>query len=223
MNAACITTYNERATIKGLVSALRSDKLFDSVVLADAGSSDGTVQAAQTVCSQVFIFRSPRRECIARCMLQAWHCALLLGGTKIVQLDAGGSHSGSEAASVLDALTVYHMVIGSRFLSGSEFVGSHYRRWRSRSLTRLTNLLSGRNFSDWTSGLRGFRAELLRELMKVPYRCHMHCWQIEVLQAALKLGAKIGEVPISYHAGRSSAHRALLELPGCLIRLLHDS
>lgn len=197
--AACIAAKDEEATIVQLISGLRQFG-FAAIVVND-GSIDGTGQLAAGAGALVIENQSPTG--IAAAYNSAWRAALSAGSDRILQLDAGGSHSPLDAVDMLQADC--DMVIGSRFMSGASYIGSPTRAAMSRLAAVMCNAVTlGAKYSDWTSGFRLFKADALRRLVDAPYYAKMHGWQIEVLYHAHRSGMTIAETPIMYIAGRSS-------------------
>ena len=202
---AVVTTYNEAATIGVLVGQLQ--RLGFTAVVIDDLSTDGTATAA--IDAGAITYQTMGRKGIGPCLMRGWRYALADGATRIVQLDAGGSHDPLEARRMVDALvtTGADMIIGSRFMHGSGYDNSHGRRSRpamSQAAATACNLATGARFTDWTSGFRAFTAAAAKELLRPWYMSRMHGWQIEVLAQANAYGLRIYEWPIHYVAGRSS-------------------
>ena len=197
---ACIAALNEEETIGEIVNALRCQGF--KVAVTDDGSQDMTGSKATAWGATVHRHEAPRG--IAAACMAAWRTALEGGATRLVQMDAGGSHQAEEANELLaiDA----DVVIGSRFLPGSRYVG---RRWRA-ALSRLAAALcsvriGGPWIADWTSGYRALTANAAYYLLNFcTYEARMHGWQIEVLGKVLRAGLSVAEVPITYVAGPSS-------------------
>lgn len=205
MQAACITAKNEVATIGPLVRQLVNQGLF--VVAVDDGSSDGTGSAAADAGAHVLHHPVSRR--IGPSLMEAWQFALERGCTRIVQIDAGGSHDPGEAALLLARLDDADIVIGSRFVQGGRYLGG---RWYRPLLSRVAaSACNGKRFGttiyDWTSGYRAFSERAARLLAAERYQALMHGWQIEVLATAFEKGLRVVEVPITYTAGESSFNR----------------
>lgn len=197
---ALITTVNEAASIAGLVGNLR--RLGLAVLVVDAGSTDSTAALAESAGATVL--KLPRMP-IRHALLAGWDMALVGGYGHIVQLDAGGSHYAGDVTRLLCA--VHHgcdMAVGSRFAPGAVYHGRPRRREMSRLAAAACRLKTGAYLTDWTSGFRAFRSGALRALVGAPYRASMHGWQIEVLAQAIRHEMIIGEVPVTYRAGRSS-------------------
>lgn len=195
---ACIAARNEAASIGMLVERLR--RLTFEVVVVDDGSSDSTGALASEAGAQVI--RHGRSEGIGPSLMDAWAHALSRGAERLVQLDAGGSHDPGDAVTLLGVPA--DVVVGSRFLPGSRYVG----RPRRAQLSRLAAWGCGWRaqywLSDWTSGYRAFTARAAEGLLCADYRSTMHAWQIEVVREALRRGYSVAEAPITYTAGESS-------------------
>ena len=148
------------------------------------------------------------RRGIGPCLMEAWDLALKDGCDYIVQIDAGGSHDPKQIDRFMTALYKGNdVVVGSRFMAGARYIGNPKRRIASRFATWMCNLKTKGNFSDWTSGYRAFSSDALTRLLKFEYKAQMHFWQAEVLHNAWLSRMTIGEVPITYTAGRSSFNR----------------
>ena len=201
--AACITTCNEAESIGALVLGLRALGL--GVYVTDAGSEDGTPFIARQCGAYV---EELTRIPISTGLLRAWDVALADGNSLIVQIDAGGSHDIADLPFLVSALASHDMVCGSRFLKGSQYIGPLWRKAGSRLATAMCNAKTGGRFSDWTSGYRAFRAVALDklevDLLEDKHLAQGHFFQAQVLAHAWKMGLRIAEVPIAYHAGRSS-------------------
>ena len=198
---ALLTTVNEVASIAGLVGSLRLMRL--DVLVVDAGSTDNTAALAESAGATVL--RLPRVP-IRHALLAGWEMALEGGYGPVVQLDAGGSHRAGDVTRLLCAVhrCGCDMAVGSRFAPGAVYHGRPARREMSRLAAAACRLKMGAHLTDWTSGFRAFRSGALRELVVAPYQAAMHGWQIEVLAEAVRHEMIIGEVPITYRAGRSS-------------------
>lgn len=194
-----ITTRNEGATVGTLVHAMRR---HGHVIVVDAASEDDTVERARRAGAVVL---GKHRMPIGPALMTGWRAALGAGATRVIQIDAGGSHDPLEAYRLWATLRQADIVVGSRFLPCSDYTGGPW--WRpvgSRMAARACNLVQGSKLTDWTSGFRAFRAEALRVLLRHQYQAQMHGWQIEVLARALDSELLVKEVPITYRAGRSS-------------------
>lgn len=203
MIVAVITTRNEAGSIGPLARALAAQGL--PAIVVDAASTDGTALEAHWAGAHVI---AAGRRPIGPALMLGWREALAMEASRIVQIDAGGSHDPADLPRLLavDA----DLVVGSRFCPGGCHVGNPWRALLSRAAAAACNWAqSGARYADWTSGYRVLSARCARYLLDVPYRATMHGWQIETLARAGEAGLSIQEVPITYTAGRSSLNRAV--------------
>ncbi len=196
---AVITTYNEAGTIGALLDTLTWR--VDAVHLVDGGSTDETASIAAEHGAKVIAMGT--RTPIAECLRMGWKTALDAGADRIVQIDAGGSHRAYNLPHL--QLSDADVVIGSRFVTGSRYIGNPRRRLMSWLAGIACNLaVPGGCWNDWTSGYRVFSREAAEYLVKQDYTAQMHGFQIQVLAHAARAGFLIEERPITYIAGRSS-------------------
>jgi dolichol-phosphate mannosyltransferase len=148
--------------------------------------------------------------------MEGWRMALDSGAAIVVQIDAGGSHDPVDAGKLMAYIGNPKfgdgdMVIGSRFCPGARYIGNRKRALLSRLAAHMCNVRQVQpRFTDWTSGYRAFNRHALEHLLDFGiYRTTMHSWQIETLRNAIDLDLHIVEVPITYHAGRSSFNRRI--------------
>ena len=215
---AVTTTLNEQDTIGPLVAALRSH--VDRVIVVDDASDDNTAHNAHH--AGAVVVTHALRTGIGPSLMEGWRMALDCGATAVVQIDAGGSHFTADVPRMISKLALWYtpnntagmdadMVIGSRFCPGAQYIGNRKRALLSRLAAHMCNNRQvNPRFTDWTSGYRAFNSHALKHLIEFGiYRTTMHSWQIETLRNAIDLNLHIVEVPITYHAGRSSFNRRI--------------
>lgn len=199
-----IPTLNEANSIKDLVEFFTFNGLYSIVV--DDNSTDETRELAHY--AGAYVIHNTVRKGLAKSLWQGIDLALENNFDYIATIDAGKSHDPTQVFAMLTLMDDYDLVIGSRFISFSEYdsaKGSWYRPYASRLAAVLCNLAqSGANYSDWTSGYRVYRSDLLQTLKQFHYSSKMHPIQIELLGRSTQLGAKVFEYPISYVAGKTS-------------------
>lgn len=190
---------NEGESIGGLVRAL---KRYGDVVVVDDGSTDATYYNAST--NGAYLVWHGATQGIAASVMDGWQVALERGAERIAVMDAGGSHDPDELEKLL--AEDMHLVIGSRFVRGGQYIGGHWwRRLGSRFAAAMCNLAqAGPWIHDWTSGFRVLTGDIAEHLLSFKYVAKMHSWQMEVLGRARATRIPIIEVPITYRATRSS-------------------
>ncbi len=203
MLVACIAALDEAPTIGGLVESLRH--LGFRVIVVSDGSTDGTARVAGAAGAEVIMHT--QRLGIGPSLAEAWRAAYEMGAGRLVQLDAGLSHSPADALRLLKRLDEgADLVVGSRFMRGSCYMGHRPRRLASLAMTAFCNLAqpSYPRLTDWTSGYRAMGRLALAALSRRHWGARMHGWQIEVLAWARAHGLTVAEAPIVYYSGRSS-------------------
>lgn len=198
MNGAIIAALNEEETIGELVKVLRSYGL--EVCVINDGSKDGTEWKALTSGACTLTHKTPQG--IRESLIEGWQYALQQGWQRIIQIDAGGSHDPHQIVKLLSSDA--DVVVGSRFINGSKYIGRKWRSYASRIVASALNFATHKKVKDWTSGYRVFSRKALFVLMNCHYMTKMHTWQIEVLHEAFRKGLTVEEKPITYIAGDSS-------------------
>lgn len=198
MNGAVITALNEAETIAELVNQLQKQGL--EVCVVNDCSIDDTGFVAQLAGAHVI--HNAKHHGIGKSLVEAWKYAIAQEWKYTVQIDAGNSHRATDAIAMIQARQ--DLVIGSRFLPTSRYIGRGWRAILSKITAWACNFATHQEISDWTSGYRVFSLNALRKLSAEHYITDMHTWQIEVVHAAIKHDLTIAEAPITYRAGNSS-------------------
>lgn len=143
--------------------------------------------------------------------------AILLGfsvskGDKLLVMDADGSHPIETIPEMLGKLDNCDMVIGSRFLPGSDFSQSAFRKLVSHFFIWWAHLW-GSKLTDPMSGLFTIRRTLLDGIKFKPIKWKT-CLEIE-----LKTQPQVCEIPIHFKKRVSGASKTTL-MTG--LRLIYD-
>lgn len=201
MNVAVVATRNEAATIGPLVHILR--QYASQVFVSDESDYGDTTPFEAAMAGACVITASLGGERgLGPSLIRAYREAYRCGARRVIQIDAGGSHDPDEIPYLLaeDA----HIVIGSRFVPGSTYIGRPWRSRASRVYGYSMYARSGLPVRDWTSGYRVFSRHAIDLLIDAPYEAKMHGWQAEVLLHAHRYNLSVCEVPIHYQAGDTS-------------------
>ena len=151
---AVIPAYNEERYIGSVV--LKARKQVDTVIVVDDGSTDLTAEIAEA--AGAVVVRHERNQGKGVALNTGFREAAGLNPEAIVALDGDGQHLTREMPPVLAPVLAgeVDIVIGSRYLNGSESGVPRHRVWGHRVFTTLTNLLSGKRTTDSQSGFRAF-------------------------------------------------------------------
>lgn len=203
-----IPAFNESETLPSVLADLRRVLPGIDVVVVDDGSSDDTARVA-AASPGVTVLRLPFNLGIGSALRTGFRYAVAEGYQRAVQLDADGQHDPGEVPRLLEALDGADLVVGSRFGRGATtYEVGHTRRGAMRVLQLALHLLTGRRFSDTSSGFRAFDRSVL-EYFAVTYPSE-YMESVEVLLQATYEGFRIAEVPVRMNpraGGRPSTLR----------------
>ena len=213
--AVVIPTLDEAENIAAAVTgALRA--LPGAVVLVvDDQSQDGTAEIARGAGARVLSRHGPRGLGHA---YRAGFAEVLRGGfDPIYQMDADGSHD----PSVLPLLVGADLVLGSRWVPGGGTsrwgVG---RRTLSRCGSQYARAWLGLPYRDLTGGFKAWSAQLLARVAVETTQASGYAFQVETTLRAVRLGATVREVPITFverQFGQSKLSLAIAIEAACVV------
>ncbi len=197
-------TYNERESIPQLCARLREMLPDAHLVVVDDNSPDGTGDAVRELAARdecVHLIARPGKLGYASAHQAGMRWALETGARYVVTLDADLSHDPGAIPAMLEALARYDVVIGSRYAPGGGFEGvGADRRALSRFANAYVRLILGLPVRDCTSGFRAYRAETIERAGLLEPGPEGYVFLTEALWRCRRAGARLGEVPIIYHA-----------------------
>ena len=185
--------HNEARTIRESVHRVLAAPIEPAVelIIVDDGSTDGSRDIIDDLASSderitaLHHERSRGKGSAIRTAIGA-----MTGDVAIVQ-DADLEYDPNDFAIVLDPILAGEAdaVYGSRFLKSP-------RRQGNRMLTLACNMASNLALSDMETCYKAVRADLLKEMPLTSTRFE---FEVEVTMRLARRGARIYEVPISYH------------------------
>jgi len=172
------------------MTAFRNAGLRGEVVVADNGSTDGSIEIAE--------FNGAR---VVRVPERGYGAALKAGITAaraefVIMGDADDSYDFGEVPKFVEALRQgSELVMGNRFRGGVKpgAMPPLHQYFGNPGLTWLANVLFGAGIGDTNCGMRGFRRSLFD---KLDLRCSGMEFAIEFVIKSAQIGARISEVPI---------------------------
>jgi dolichol-phosphate mannosyltransferase len=199
-----LPTYCEAANIGKLIREIESLGLDASILVIDDSSPDGTaelVRHLQTEYENVMILVRPRKSGLGTAITDGFKVFLSLKNPPeyIVTMDADYSHSPRDVPRVVSAAKkVNGLAIGSRYCPGGGTVNWGVSRHAiSRVANMLSSILIGAEIHDYTSGLRCYSMNLVRNIVG---ELHSETYeiQIETIRQARRQGFAIREVPMVF-------------------------
>ena len=186
-----IPAFNEEKNIGPIVAKLM--KKYNQVIVCDDGSSDMTETIASSLGAHVI--KHDKNLGYGSAIKTIFNEAGKLEGDVLVTFDSDGQHQISEIDSVLQPISENKadIVIGSRFLGETKDLPK-YRKIGIKTITGLTNVMTGSKITDSQSGFRAYSKKVLKEIS--PTESGMGI-STEILIKASKKEMRIVEVPIT--------------------------
>ena len=206
-----VPTYNEVENIDSLLAellALAIDGL--EVLVVDDDSPDGTaerVRAWGERDGRVCLLLRKNQRGRGSAGVDGFKMALERGAWAVVEMDADGSHAPAHLPRLIEDLSRFDLVIGSRLVAGGSDARGLLRRLITAGANAYLRLLLGLPVRDATSGFRAYRAEVLRAIDLESLDCNGPAILQQVLVRAHRMGFSVGETPIHFvdrQAGRST-------------------
>ncbi|MEE9167175.1 MAG: polyprenol monophosphomannose synthase [Candidatus Neomarinimicrobiota bacterium] len=210
-------TYNERRNISELIRAVNEISEQFHVLVVDDNSPDGTgdyVESLQDEFPNLHLLRRKAKMGLGSAYCEGFKYALKHDFDSIVQMDADLSHDPSEIPRMLDLLTQFDLILGSRYSDGVNVV-----RWPIRRLilsygaNKYTRWVTGLPVSDATGGFKCWSRKILESIDLTSIRSQGYSFQIEMTFRAWQKGFRIKEIPIIFHdrtVGESKMTRSIM-------------
>ncbi len=196
-----IPCYNEKDTIREIISRVLAEPTMKEVIVVDDGSTDGTREVLKSeIAPRVSMVIYHERNAGKGAALTTGFAAVT-GDYVIVQdadLEYDPRDYGRLLAPLMDGKA--DVVYGSRFVSGAEHRVLYF--WHSignRLLTLTSNVFTNINLTDMETCFKAFRADLLTGLK---LKEKGYGFEPEFTAKIAKKGCRIYEVGISY-SGRT--------------------
>jgi len=206
-----IPCYNEAATIDRTLDAvlalgdqIASDGISLQLVAVDDASKDATFERlsarAEGSGGRMVVARHEVNKGKGAAIQTAR--ALCTGDIAIIQ-DADLEYHPGDIPAVIQPILDGHAdaVVGTRFGSGSHRVLYFWHRLGNGGLTLMSNMFTNLNLTDMEVGYKAFTARTLKLMHLTNPRFGI---EPEIVARLAQMGARVYEVPISYH-GRTYA------------------
>ncbi|HUG40886.1 MAG TPA: glycosyltransferase family 2 protein [Longimicrobiales bacterium] len=190
--------YNEARTIEASLQRLRAVPLDLEIIAIDDGSTDGTTEILRRLAERGVVDhlivqdRNRGKGAAVRAGIAA-----ATGGAVVVQ-DADLEYDPVQLPRLLEPIeqNVADAVFGSRFLGSPRRVLYFWHRVGNGFLTLVSNMFTDLNLTDMETCYKMMRTDVAQRL---PLRACRFGIEPEVTARLAQAGARIYEVPISYH------------------------
>jgi len=173
-------------------------------------SPDGTGRLAERLAGElgwVEVLHRAEKEGLGAAYTAGLRRALALGAELVVTMDCDFSHDPAAVPGLIAAAEEADLVLGSRYTRG----GSDGERGLTRHLISLggscyARTVLGLRIRDVTAGFKCLRRSMLEQIELDRIRSRGYAFSIELTYRAVRAGARVVEVPISF-AERAAARR----------------
>ena len=205
-----VPTYNEKENIEEVIKKILQQKKFLPnydlhVLVSDSHSTDGTAEIVKKI-SQInpkVHYLDVKQKGLGVGIYKGHRWAIdKLKADILAQMDGDLSHDPQVLPQMVDYIKKgYDLVNGSRLISGGKNLLGLHRRIFTRGSALFCKISWGTfNLSEYTNSYRVFNKNLFAKIdfSKVPWRAKTYIIQPAFLYAAIKAGAKIKEIPITF-------------------------
>jgi len=182
--------------------------VVDQMILVDDHSSDGTVQLAQKL--GLTVHRHAQNTGYGGNQKTCYKLALESGASIVVMLHPDYQYDPKIIKYFVELISAgyFDLMLGTRIRSRRESLAGGmplYKYVSNRALTLFQNLVSGQNLSEWHTGMRAYRREVLENIDFNKFSDDF-VFDTQMLFAAVQKDYRIGEisVPVRYFKEASS-------------------
>lgn len=201
-----LPAYNAASTLEKTYKEIPFD-IVDDVLMVDDASTDNTVKVARSLGIQTIVhqknlgYGGNQKTCYREALKRKAEVVIMLHPDyQYTPKLIGGMAS-------LVAIGQYHIVLGSRIISGGALEGGMpiYKYVSNRILTLIENILLGKKISEYHTGYRAFSRELL-ESLPLDKNSNDFVFDNEMIAQSVFFGYQIGEIscPTKYFPEASS-------------------
>jgi glycosyltransferase involved in cell wall biosynthesis len=197
-----VPCYNEERTLQECVRNvldIEDQHLSVEIIIVDDGSSDGSLQTAQSLASrypQIVVLHHERNQGKGAALQTGFQHAT---GEFVAVQDADLEYNPKELTKLLEPLIndKADVVLGSRFLSaGAHRVLYFWHYLGNRFLTFVSNMFTDLNLTDMETCYKVFRREIIQSIEIKEKRFG---FEPEIVAKVAHMRLRIYEMGISYH------------------------
>jgi len=206
-----IPTYNEADNLSAIAAELLTLDIEDlQILIVDDNSPDGTGDIADDLAERCYpgrlhVIHREGKLGLGTAYVTGFTWALEHGAEYIIQMDADFSHSPSYISEMLDRISDYDVVVGSRYVGGGQ-LDERWSWWRwflswwANSI--WTRGILGATTKDATAGFKCWRRSALESIGLQRINSNGYVFQVEMAFISEKLNFRILEIPIYFEDRR---------------------
>ncbi len=197
-----VPTYNELENLREIYQRITRASKSSHVLIIDDGSPDGTGKLADQVAAKdkrVKVIHRSGKLGLGTAVIAGFQYALSHKYDTIITIDADLSHDPSNIPKMISLMKEYDLVIGSRYVRDGGMVNWSIRRllismFANYMLKKILRIEQ----KDCSGGFKCYRAELLEKIKIDRIISKGYVFYVEILYRALRVGAKVKEIPIIF-------------------------
>ena len=197
-----VPTYDEVENLERVLDRLHASVPTAEALVVDDRSPDGTGQLADKLAAldaRVHVLHRTTKAGLGPAYIAGFRWARARGFDVVVEMDADGSHPPEALPEILAALGSADLVLGSRYVPGGAVADwPAHRLLLSRLGNRYTRWALRLPLNDATGGYRAARGELIDALPFDDVASQGYCFQVDWAWRAVRAGARVREVPITF-------------------------
>ena len=192
-----LPAYNAATTLEMTVRDIPS--IVDEIILVDDKSNDETLIVAKKL--SLFVHSREKNGGYGANQKDCYKLALEHGADIVVMIHPDYQYDPKLITFFAEFLTggYFDIMLGTRIRSRQEALTGgmpFYKYLANRALTIFENFVSGYNLSEWHTGMRAYKKEVLE---KIDWRSNSNdfVFDSEMLFKAVAHKYRIGEIPVS--------------------------
>ncbi len=192
-----LPAYNAEKTLKKTVREIPKG-VVEEIILVDDGSHDQTVKIAQKL--NLTVFRHRKNRGYGANQKTCYQLALKHRPDIIIMLHPDYQYDPKIIKYFVEFISEgrFDVMLGSRIRSRHEALAGGmplYKYLGNRFLTIVENLVSGYNLSEWHTGMRAYKREVLENIDFLK-NSDDFVFDSQILFQIIEKGYRIGEIPV---------------------------
>ncbi|HHL71894.1 MAG TPA: glycosyltransferase family 2 protein [Bacteroidetes bacterium] len=189
--------YFAEKTLSKTIAAIPKE-CVDAMILVDDGSTDGTYELAQKL--GLIVHRHERNRGYGGNQKTCYKLALEHGADIVIMVHPDFQYDPAMVRYLVEFIDrgYFDLMLGTRIRTRREALQGgmpRYKYFANRILTFIENIISGQNLSEWHTGMRAYRREVLETIAFERFSDDF-VFDTQFLFAAVQQGYRIGEIPV---------------------------